>query len=93
MKALSIQRDIDSFCDSVIQKLGALRQKALLKLKEGDLAQAAGYTDHPAAALAALTTYQKYLHLKKVTGTAGTATPVTATSAALSRCRWSVWTT
>ena len=64
------------------QDAGQITTAFLQAWKEGDLAQAAGYTDHPAAALAALTTYQKYLHLKKVTGTAGTATPVTATSAA-----------
>jgi Penicillin binding protein transpeptidase domain/NTF2-like N-terminal transpeptidase domain len=33
----------------------------------GDLGQAARYTDHPAAAQAALLTYQKYLHLGKLT--------------------------
>ena len=33
----------------------------------GDLAQAARYTDHPAAAQAALVTYAKYLHLRKLT--------------------------
>ena len=37
--------------------------------KAGDLGQAAGYTDHPAAAQAALTAYRKYLHLRKLTGT------------------------
>jgi hypothetical protein len=34
----------------------------------GDLQQAANYTDHPSAAKAALVTYQKYLHLRKLTG-------------------------
>ncbi len=42
----------------------------------GDLGQAADYTDHPAAAQAALTTYQKYLHLRKLTGTVQSATTV-----------------
>ncbi len=35
----------------------------------GDLGQAARYTDHPAAAEAALVTYRKYLHLRKLTAT------------------------
>jgi len=36
----------------------------------GDLGQAARYTDHPSAAKAALGTYSKYLHLRKLTATA-----------------------
>ena len=36
----------------------------------GDLGQASRYTDHPAAALAALGTYRKYLHLVKMTAAA-----------------------
>ncbi len=36
----------------------------------GDLGQAARYTDHPAAAQAALVTYGKYLHLRKLTASA-----------------------
>jgi hypothetical protein len=35
----------------------------------GDLAQAARYTDHPAAAQAALVAYRSDLHLEKLTGT------------------------
>jgi hypothetical protein len=42
----------------------------------GDLGQAARYTDHPAAAQAALVTYRKYLHLRKLTGIVGSATAV-----------------
>jgi Penicillin binding protein transpeptidase domain len=45
----------------------------------GDLGQAARYTDDPSAAQAALVTYQKYLHLSKLTGAAGSATAVSAT--------------
>jgi len=41
----------------------------------GDLNQAARYTDRPAAAQAALVSYRKYLHLRKLTGTAQGATP------------------
>jgi hypothetical protein len=37
----------------------------------GNFVQASRYTDHPAAAQAALVTYRKYLHLRKLTGTAG----------------------
>jgi len=36
----------------------------------GNLGQAARYTDHPAAAQAALATYSKYLHLRKLTAAA-----------------------
>ena len=42
----------------------------------GDLGQAARYTDHPAAAQAALVTYRKYLHLRKLTATVQGATAV-----------------
>ena len=42
----------------------------------GDLGQAARYTDHPAAAEAALVTYRKYLHLRKLTATVQGATAV-----------------
>jgi hypothetical protein len=37
--------------------------------KQGDLVQAARYTDHPSAAESALLTYRKYLLVKRVTGT------------------------
>jgi hypothetical protein len=40
----------------------------------GDLGQAARYTDHPAAAQAALTNYRNYLHLRKLTATTQSAT-------------------
>jgi hypothetical protein len=36
----------------------------------GDLGQASRYTDHPAAAMAALGAYRKYLHLRKLTAAA-----------------------
>ena len=42
----------------------------------GDLRQAARYTDHPAAAEAALVTYGKYLHLRKLTATVQDTTAV-----------------
>jgi Penicillin binding protein transpeptidase domain len=47
----------------------------------GDLRQAANYTNHPAAARAALTTFRKYLHLGKLTGTAQSATAISSGSA------------
>jgi len=47
----------------------------------GHLQQAANYTDHPAAAGAALTAFQKYLHLRKLTSTAGSATAISSNSA------------
>jgi Penicillin binding protein transpeptidase domain len=42
----------------------------------GDLGQAARYTDHPAVAQAALVTYRKYLHLRKLSATVQSATAV-----------------
>jgi cytoskeletal protein RodZ len=47
----------------------------------GDLRQAANYTDHPAAARAALTAFRSYLHLRKLTTTAGSATAISPGSA------------
>ena len=47
----------------------------------GDLRQAANYTDHPAAARAALTAFRTYLHLRKLTSTAGSATAISSSSA------------
>ena len=44
--------------------------------KAGDLNQAARYTDRPAAAQAALAGYRNTLHLRKLTGTAQSATAV-----------------
>jgi len=48
----------------------------------GHLQQAANYTDHPAAAKAALTAFQTYLHLKKLTSAPGPATAISSSSAA-----------
>jgi hypothetical protein len=47
----------------------------------GDLRQAASYTDHPAAARAALTAFRTYLHLRKLTSTAGLATAIPSSPA------------
>ena len=47
----------------------------------GDLRQAANYTNHPAAARAALTAFRTYLHLRKLTSTAGSATAISSSSA------------
>jgi hypothetical protein len=47
----------------------------------GDLRQAANYTDHPAAARAALTAFRTYLHLRKLTSKAGSATAISSSSA------------
>jgi hypothetical protein len=47
----------------------------------GDLRQAANYTNHPAAARTALTTFRTYLHLKKLKSTAGLATAISSSSA------------
>ena len=47
-----------------------------------DYAKAANYTDHPAAAQAALTANTRSLNLKKMTGSAGNVTAATATATA-----------
>jgi hypothetical protein len=47
----------------------------------GDLRKAANYTDHPAAARAALKAFRTDLHLRKLTSTAGPATPISPGSA------------
>jgi Penicillin binding protein transpeptidase domain len=47
----------------------------------GDLRQAANYTNHPAAAKAALKTFRTYLHLRKLTSTVGSATATGSGSA------------
>jgi hypothetical protein len=47
----------------------------------GDLQKAANYTDHPAAASAALTTFRTYLHLGKLVSTTQSATAIPASSA------------
>ncbi len=47
----------------------------------GDLRQAANYTDHPAAARSALTAFRTYLHLRKLTSLAGSATAISPGSA------------
>jgi len=48
----------------------------------GNLRQAANYTNHPAAARVALKTFRTYLHLRKLTGTVGSATAISSGSAA-----------
>jgi Penicillin binding protein transpeptidase domain len=48
----------------------------------GDLRQAANYTNHPAAARAALTAFRTDLRLRKLTGIAGSATAVSSSAAA-----------
>ena len=48
----------------------------------GDLRQAANYTDHPAAARAALKAFRTDLHLRKLRSTAGSATAISSSSAA-----------
>jgi hypothetical protein len=47
----------------------------------GDIRQAANYTDHPAAARAALTTFRTYLHLRKLTSAAVSSTAIPSSSA------------
>jgi Penicillin binding protein transpeptidase domain len=48
----------------------------------GDLRQAANYTNHPAAARAALTAFRTDLHLRKLRSIAGSATAISPSSAA-----------
>jgi hypothetical protein len=47
----------------------------------GHLQEAANYTDHPAAARAALAVFREYLHLRRLTSVAGSATAISARSA------------
>ena len=47
----------------------------------GQLRQAANYTNHPAAARAALTAFRADLHLSKLSSTAGSATAISSNSA------------
>ena len=47
----------------------------------GDVQQAADYTDHPAAARAALTAFRTYLHLRKLTSVTGSATAISSSLA------------
>ncbi len=56
--------------------------RAFLRAWEaGDVQRAANYTDHPAAARAAITAFRKDLHLRKLTSIAGSAIPITSNSA------------
>jgi Penicillin binding protein transpeptidase domain len=53
--------------------------RAFLRAWEaGDVHQAANYTDHPAAARAALTAFRTYLHLRRLTSIVGSATAITS---------------
>ena len=59
---------------------------AFLKAWEsGNLTEAANYTNHPAAAKAALATYAKYLDLGKMTATTGSVTGAAGSTAAVPR--------
>ena len=60
------------------QDAGQITTAFLQAWQTGDLAQAARYTDHPVAAQAALTTYRKYLHLRRLSATAGSVTAATS---------------
>ncbi len=55
---------------SATQDAGQIATAFLQAWQAGDLGQAARYTDHPAAAAAALATYGQDLQLKKLTATA-----------------------
>jgi hypothetical protein len=61
------------------QDAGQITGAFLQAWQAGDLGQAARYTDDPSAAQAALVTYQKYLHLSKLAGSAGSAIAVSST--------------
>jgi Penicillin binding protein transpeptidase domain len=56
------------------QDAGQITTAFLQAWQVGDLRQAARYTDHSAAAQAALVSYEKYLHLSKLTASIQTAT-------------------
>ena len=53
--------------------------------QSGNLTEAANYTNHPAAAKAALATYAKYLDLGKMTATTGSVTSAAGSNAAVPR--------
>jgi len=55
---------------SAAQDAEQITSAFLTAWQTGNLGQAARYTDHPAAAQAALATYSKYLHLRKLTAAA-----------------------
>jgi hypothetical protein len=72
--------------DSPAQDTAQITTAFLQAWESGDLSQAARYTDQPAAAQAEMTTYRKYLHLRKLTGTvqASSAVSVTGTRGSVS---------
>jgi Penicillin binding protein transpeptidase domain len=67
------------------QDAGQITTAFLQAWQAGNFEQASRYTDHPAAAKAALITYQRYLHLRKVTATAGSATATAGSTTAAPR--------
>ena len=62
------------------QDAGQIAGVFLQAWRTGDLGQAARYTDHPAAAQAALVTYRKYLHLRKLTAAVQGSTEVSVSA-------------
>ena len=67
------------------QDAGQITTAFLQAWQAGNLEQASRYTDHPAAAKAALITYQRYLHLRKLTAAAGSATATASSTSAAPR--------
>ena len=64
---------------------GQITTAFLQAWQAGNLEQASRYTDHPAAAKSALISYQRYLHLRKLTATAGSATATASSTSAAPR--------
>jgi hypothetical protein len=65
--------------DSPAQDTAQITTAFLQAWQSGDLGQAARYTDQPAAAQAAMTTYRNSLHLRKLTGTVQGSSAVSVT--------------
>jgi hypothetical protein len=65
--------------DSPAQDTAQITTAFLQAWESGDLSQAARYTDQPAAAQAEMTTYRKYLHLRKLTGAVQASSAVSVT--------------
>jgi hypothetical protein len=66
--------------DSAAQDVEQITTAFLQAWQSGDLSQAASYTDQPAAAQAALTTYHQALGLKKLSGTVQDSTAVASST-------------
>jgi Penicillin binding protein transpeptidase domain len=70
---------------SASQDAGQITTAFLQAWQAGNFDQASRYTDRPSAAKAALVAYKKYLHLRKMTATAGSVTAAVSGASAAPR--------